>query len=351
MAPISAPTLRVLARPFAGGGELALEMNPDATILSLKRRIAEHWKLPLLCQSLAVGATVPRDGDSLCGLWPEGAAAPNCVTVIISTARLYEKVLSRDYIEREIAVEEIGVLAGRDYQRAMSALTAASRDPIKHVRITAIDALGKAAVPGEPCAIDALRACLEDRSREVRISAVEALGRALPWQHDGLAAYEAVAACLAPEAPRDVKKAMVEAIGDEAPRGSAPAVRALVSCLEDPLSCIRLAAAEALKKVGPLDSDADLQGKMLEATGMQVMLALAARSSDTDWEVRSTAMDALRRIATSLSDPSKWHAWQAVQAATAAQINALSSDPEPEVRRAAAAAAGSLGLIAAVASV
>ena len=112
--------------------------------------------------------------------------------------------------------------------------------------------------------------------------------------------------------------------------------------------------AGSAAKVGPLDCDATLRGKMPDTARTQVILALAARSTDSSWEVRSTAMDALARIAESLSDPSRWtdgadgwHEWHTARATTAAQINALQSDPEPEVRRAAATASVSLRLNAA----
>jgi HEAT repeat protein len=125
----------------------------------------------------------------------------------------------------------------------------------------------------------ALLAALEDPTWAVRKSAVEALGRMRNPE-----SVEAIASLLG-DSDQDVRETAVVALGE---MGEARVIPQLVAALADPLSSVRQLAAAALHKLDRRWERSEL--------ARQAIPALQSAAGDTEYWVRHSALEVLKRL-------------------------------------------------------
>lgn len=303
--------IRIIARTFSGN-TLELVMQPKETVLHLQHRIAQQLRVPPICISLTVGTDMLQDtGARLADLVTDGSSIV-VVIAVISSKPLQDLALNGKPREREAAVDDLLQVADRDHQGTIEVLSQCLEDKVSKVRAAATDALGRIARPGDAGAIAALRMRLEDPNLEVQQGALHALAPLLQWDEHG-GAIDVLKVCFQPHNPWPVMVEVVDLIGEFAPQGNTQAVDTLIDCLADRSPMMRCRAISALVKTASCGDEV-------------VVAALCGRSSDTNWEVRAAAVQALGRVAPS-----------AEQAAIEA-VQELLDDPEPAVQSEAVAA-------------
>lgn len=230
-------------------GLLELELGPQSTCYTLKRMVAESWRVPPMCQKLTSRDEVLSDVDLLmdrCELEPELE-----LTMIESHEEL-ERCLTHEHSATRLsAVRFLLRVAQRDHARTVSAVHACLQDNNMGVRLAVVEvlaALASASLSGDATAVSMLVGYLEDRESDVRQAATEALARVV--KGNDKPTLEAVRRYLVHwrgevrrTAVRTLSLLAATASGDE------PSVRALCGCLDDADAEVRSMVARTLPMV------------------------------------------------------------------------------------------------------
>jgi HEAT repeat protein len=231
---------------------------------------------------------------------------------------------------------------GPEAAPAVPALALLLNDPVRDVRVQAVQALGRIG-PEARDGLKGLIAATNDTDKDVRKYAIQSLGK-IGAQDPGV--VPALVRSLR-DPDRDVRSNAVNALELIGPEAST-AVPALIDLLQETESEPAYGVPQALGAIGPgaqtavpalvkaaLNSpDSDISrrsGEALARIGTEALPALIEALENADAGVRARAAAALG------------HHGEAAQAAVAALARAL-SDNDPKVQAAAAIALGNLGL-------
>lgn len=129
-------------------------------------------------------------------------------------------------------------------EEALPRLAQATEDPLATVRLSAIQAIGKAGAPAEEYSHEAFK-LLNDAAGSVRAAAVRMLGGlSISGQH-----YAGVVATMLLDEEAEVRSEALEALSRMGAAGAAFAEEAS-TCLNDPSSVVRQTATRALERMG-----------------------------------------------------------------------------------------------------
>lgn len=221
---------------------LELDVVPQTTVLGLKERLAEAWRVPPSCQKLISGTAVLCNSQVVATLC--GAPAQICITMLVSLDEVMRK-LEKPSHGRQSALATLAKLGPRGGDVGLQVVGACLQDADPEVRRMAADASVHVAQVGDEPMLEALRARLLDTDVRVRSAALRSLARV-------------------------------------APRGDARALHECARHLEDEDKSMREAALEALAE------SAD--------PGQEVLCEVCGRLGDSDAGVRGAAVKALFRL-------------------------------------------------------
>lgn len=205
-------------------------------------------------------ADVRRAAAEALGRTPFDRSAP----AVRAVCRL---VLDPDPTVRLAAVEALGGLSRATVQ-VLSSLERGAADPEWDVRRAVVVALGRLGQAGSGDALASLLLyCEAEVEPELRRAAVEALAGCST--HD--ANIPAQLAVFIDDADPGVRCAAAAGLGRAAEVPLEEALAALLRCLDDPAPTVRVAACDALVRIGPTTATLDV---------LEKLAALAARKSD-----------------------------------------------------------------------
>ncbi len=267
---------------------------------------------------------------------------------------LVQRLKDREAAVRKAAADAL-VAVG---PKGVPALADATTLPDEAGRIAAVEALARCGAAAKP-AVPALAAALKDRSVEVRIQAATTLGK---LGGDARAALPALAEAakdtgntwplISATLPLGVAEAAVAASlkidPDSAADLAKSALPALTEALKSKNAAEVMAAGAALAELGPHARPAvpalrEARKSANEFVRGDIDRALRAAGEDVDNLLGDTIKDATAPKARRVEALNKLALQEKVGDGDLAALKVALKDPEPEVRAAAAAAAGELG--------
>lgn len=208
---MEAPTLksRISLHSLSGGDQIELDMEHPITVADLKKRVAEVWHIPSMCQRIVAGVQILDDCDEI-GDSSTADGEAISLTMLISL----ESVLPHS-------------------------------EQVPQEKVAGLEVLAELGARGGERALGAANSHLYDHNAEVRVAALKVLGAVATWGTRDAAIQEAISAMS--DVSSSVRQEATRVLSVLAERGDMSAMKAVVALLPHTEAGFLLAAMEALK--------------------------------------------------------------------------------------------------------